>query len=59
MLYVEYSVYVGGGEVNDYPLSACDAEQLAIQYKNNGYTDVAVVAINKDATAKETTEGTK
>ena len=37
-----YSVWVGGFEVNDYLLTKEDAEDLAQEYINDGYTDVAI-----------------
>jgi hypothetical protein len=39
---MQYTVFVGGGEVNDYLLTKEDADQLAQQYIDNGYTDVVV-----------------
>ena len=39
-----YSVWVGGGEVNDYPLTHTQAQELADHYRNQGYEDVAVEA---------------
>lgn len=44
-----YSVWVGGSEVNDYLLTLTEAEELAKQYTDEGYTDVA--------TRKETDNG--
>lgn len=35
-----YTVWVGGVEVNDYLLDKDNAEQLANQYKQDGYDDV-------------------
>ena len=37
-----YSVWVGGGEVNDLRLPYNQALALAEEYLANGYTDVAV-----------------
>lgn len=37
-----YSVWVGGGEVNDYYLDINEAFELAEAYKNEGYDDVIV-----------------
>jgi hypothetical protein len=37
-----YSVWVGGGEVNDYLLSYEQAKTLADQYRKQGYTDVVI-----------------
>ena len=38
-----YTVFVGGGEVNDYLLSYEDAVKLAREYADEGYDDVQVV----------------
>lgn len=38
----EYSVWVGGGEVNDHLLTLMEAGELAEQYTKEGYTDVAI-----------------
>ena len=38
----KYSVWVGGVEVNDYYLSKNDADDLAKEYKDDGYDDVVV-----------------
>ena len=38
----KYSVWVGGVEVNDYYLSKKDADNLAKEYKDDGYDDVVV-----------------
>ena len=37
-----YSVWVGGVEVNDYKLTRAEAEELAQEYKDDGYDDVVV-----------------
>lgn len=37
-----YTVWVGGTEVNDYLLDKANAELLAEQYIDDGYTDVSV-----------------
>ena len=37
-----WSVWVGGGEVNDYPLTRMQAERLAQEYMTDGYDDVAI-----------------
>ena len=37
-----YSVWVGGGEVNDYYLTKKEAKRIAEAYKEDGYDDVAV-----------------
>lgn len=39
----QYSVIVGGNEVNDYYLSIRDAEKVYQQYICDGYTDVHIV----------------
>ena len=38
----EWSVWVGGSEVNDYLLRLQDAQDLANSYEREGYTDVAL-----------------
>ena len=38
----EYAVWVGGVEVNDFLLSKNEANELASQYKSEGYDDVIV-----------------
>lgn len=41
-----YSVFVGGGEVNDsYFINQKDAEQLAQEFITDGYDDVQVVVV--------------
>jgi hypothetical protein len=40
-----WSVWVGGMEVNDYPLTKPDAIQLAIEYYEDGYNDVSIECI--------------
>jgi hypothetical protein len=43
----KWSVWVGGGEVNDYHLTTfAEAEELAQDWKNKGYDDVAIEEIN-------------
>ena len=37
-----YTVWVGGVEVNDYLLNKQEAESLAQEYKQQGYDDVAI-----------------
>lgn len=39
-----YSVWVGGGEINDYLLTWSDAHELATEYRNAGYDDVAITS---------------
>jgi len=41
----EYSVWVGGSEVNDYSLPLDKALLIASQWQDNGYDDVEVVAV--------------
>lgn len=41
-----FSVWVGGGEVNDYYLTEEEAERLADTYREDGYDDVQVVENN-------------
>lgn len=38
----KYSVWVGGCEVNDYYLTKVQAEDLAEEYKADGYDDVFI-----------------
>ena len=40
-----YTVFVGGTEVNDYYLSQEEANQLAEEYREDGYTDVEIVKV--------------
>lgn len=42
-----YNVWVGGTEVNDYPLSKKDAQNLQDDYIDDGYIDTEIVE-NKD-----------
>ncbi len=44
-----WTVWVGGIEVNDFLLSKEDADWLAEIYKNNGYTDVIVKEIKDES----------
>jgi len=37
-----YSVWVGGGEINGYPLTLDKAEELAYEWRNKGYDDVVI-----------------
>jgi hypothetical protein len=37
-----YSVWVGGGEINDYYLTREAAERVAKAWRNWGYTDAAI-----------------
>jgi hypothetical protein len=39
---VFYSVWVGGGEVNNYPLTLDQAKRIARQYIADGYDDVQI-----------------
>jgi hypothetical protein len=41
----KYTVWVGGVEVNDYYLTKEEANNLALEYKNNGYDDVIIEKI--------------
>lgn len=43
----EYTVWVGGVEVNDYYLTKEEAENLAFEYEDDGYDDVIIEKINK------------
>lgn len=40
-----YSVWVGGVEVNDYYLTKNEADNLAFEYKKDGYDDVIIEKI--------------
>ena len=40
-----YSVFVGGGEVNDELLDLDNAHDLAMNYVNEGYEDVSVFRV--------------
>jgi len=44
-----WTVWVGGVEVNDYLLSKEDAEWLAEIYKNNSYADVVIEEIKDES----------
>ena len=46
--YNNYTVYVGGGEVNDDYLSKEEAEEIAARWERDGYDDVQVVQIPFD-----------
>lgn len=46
--YNNYTVYVGGEEVNDYYLSKDEAEEIAASWERDGYDDVQVVQIPFD-----------
>ena len=46
--YNNYTVYVGGDEVNDYYLSKEEAEVIAARWERDGYDDVRVVEIPFD-----------
>jgi hypothetical protein len=43
----EFTVWVGGTEVNDYYLTEVEAEALANEYLDDGYDDVIVENINE------------
>ena len=45
----KYTVWVGGGEVNTHYLDKNNAEKLAKEYINDGYTDVIIEIINERA----------
>ena len=38
----EYTVWVGGVEVNDYYLTKSEAQEVAQKYINEGYDDVSI-----------------
>ena len=37
-----YNLWVGGGEVNEYPLTKEDVLRLEEEYISNGYLDVVI-----------------
>jgi len=43
----KYTVWVGGGEVNDHALTKEEAETLANEYKEKGYDDVVIEQFGK------------
>ena len=43
-----WSVYVGDVEVNDYLMTRADAEELADEYREDGYDDVEVVKYDEE-----------
>lgn len=43
-----WTVWVGGGEVNDFYLTKQEAENLAQIYKDDGYDDVVIEQHNLD-----------
>ncbi len=43
-----WSVWVGGIEVNDYALTLDKANQWAEEYLSDGYDDVAITKIDED-----------
>lgn len=43
-----YSVWVGGAEINDYALTLEQATQWAEQYHQKGYSDVAITQVFED-----------
>jgi len=47
--YGEYTVWVGGVEVNDYLLPKEEAEELADEYRENGYDDVSVEKVEPES----------
>jgi hypothetical protein len=42
MARIMYTVWVGGVEVNDYYLNLDEADELAIEYLEDGYDDVFI-----------------
>ena len=42
-----YTVWVGGGEVNDYLLTKEEAEELAQEYIDDDYDDVIIEDVSK------------
>lgn len=41
----KWTVWVGGGEINDYLLTETEAHSLAQVWKDKGYTDVVMEKI--------------
>lgn len=42
-----WTVWVGGGEINSYLLTKDEAEDIARAWKDKGYDDVVVEEVNK------------
>ena len=42
----QYSVWVGGSEINDYPLTKSQANRVAQNYIKKGYDDVVIECLN-------------
>lgn len=42
-----WTVWVGGGEVNDYYLTEAEANDIAQAWRDKGYDEVAVERVNK------------
>ena len=42
----QYSVWVGGSEINNYPLTKSQAKRVAQSYIKKGYDDVAIECLN-------------
>lgn len=49
MMKRRYSVWVGGGEVNDYLLSRREAQRLADYWRDEGYDDVFIERYSRRA----------
>lgn len=43
-----YTVWVGGGEVNDYYLTRHEAQSLAVYWQEQGYDDVYIWKVEGD-----------
>ena len=48
----QWTVWVGGGEVNDYYLTKREAKELAQEYKDDGYDDVYIEYVNTQETGE-------
>ena len=44
---MKYTVWVGGTEVNDFYLTKEQAEDLAFEYKQDGYDDVCIEEVEE------------
>jgi uncharacterized membrane-anchored protein len=42
-----WTVWVGGGEVNDYYLTEAEANDIAQAWRDKGYDEVAVERVNR------------
>lgn len=47
-----WSVWVGGGEVNDYPLTMNEAKLIANNYLDENYDDVVITFVGEQKKGK-------